>query len=553
MFDCFHLFGRGHIPYRDSKLTRILQPALGGNAKTSIICTIAPEEIHIEETRGTLQFASRAKRITNCVQVNEILTDAALLKRQQLEIEELRKKFQGSHAEVLEQEVLKLRNDLLKYELERGKLETELKEERKSRDQWIQEQRMKFENSSSITFSDCETNDSQGQGSLRHRFTEECNDINSTSQGDIFKSPCLKTAPNAFVARRPKYTTLPDCSPPPDAFSNVADEDMWMKMNNGYVADLDSLQTTPIQKFQSFLTSDTTPVTGRLNEIEKYEREAQELRMQLELANTKINELERKHADEVTLNKQLMGETPEHQQGTQIIQELPLRLSESVENFEDSFEEVLSAMQRFASVGKLSTTKVLSTISEIGTQLFATLEANFTMNRDNEKSSSGNYALMHEQQKVFHERMNNIITSLELSDCSTVEWQERSPLCSCEHKGSVLGGENAYSKEVLNERYESLEKEFLLLKEERDSLLQMFTESSEKLAMVTSQNENTLKDLNTEVQRRKNLEGEIKQFYAAFALRQKSHMSFHSECKTVIEKLRAHTPISVPKSFDCQD
>ncbi|KAI0523598.1 hypothetical protein KFK09_005994 [Dendrobium nobile] len=63
---------RAHIPYRDSKLTRILQPALGGNAKTSIICTVAPEEVHIEETKGTLQFASRAKRITNCAQVNEI-------------------------------------------------------------------------------------------------------------------------------------------------------------------------------------------------------------------------------------------------------------------------------------------------------------------------------------------------------------------------------------------------------------------------------------------------------------------------------------------------
>jgi centromeric protein E len=85
---------RAHIPYRDSKLTRILQPALGGNAKTCIICTIAPEEHHIEESKGTLQFASRAKRITNCAQVNEILTDAALLKRQKLEIEELRMKLQ---------------------------------------------------------------------------------------------------------------------------------------------------------------------------------------------------------------------------------------------------------------------------------------------------------------------------------------------------------------------------------------------------------------------------------------------------------------------------
>lgn len=93
---------------------------------------------------------------------------------------------------------------------------------------------------------------------------EEYNDINSTSQGDIFKSPCLNTAPSAFVAKRSKYSTLPDCSPLPDAFSNVADEDMWLKMNQGYVADLDSLQTTPTRKVQSFPESDTTPVSSYL-------------------------------------------------------------------------------------------------------------------------------------------------------------------------------------------------------------------------------------------------------------------------------------------------
>ncbi|XP_061374259.1 kinesin-like protein KIN-7N [Gastrolobium bilobum] len=537
---------RGHIPYRDSKLTRILQPALGGNAKTSIICTIAPEEIHIEETKGTLQFASRAKRITNCAQVNEILTDAALLKRQQLEIEELRKKLQGSHAEVLEQEILKLRNDMLKYEMERGKLEMELQEERKSRDQWIREQQMKIENSSTKSFSDCGTNGSQGPGSLRHRYTEEDNDINSTSQGDAFKSPCLKTAPNSFVAKRSKYSTLPDYSPLPDSFSNVsnvADEDMWLKMNNGYVADLDSLQITPTRKVHSFPASDTTP--GCISEFEKYEREIQDLRRQLELANEKINELERKQSDEVQSSKQLMGETPEHQQETRLIQELPLRLSKSVENFKDSFEGVLSVMQRFASGGKLSTAKMLSTMSEISAQLFATLEAHFTVNMDGERSSSGNYALIHEQQKVFHARMNNIITSLELSESSITGGQEKSPLCSCKPKGSGVGGEIAYSKEDLNERCENLERELQLLKEERDSLLKKFSESYEK--------ENALKDLNTEVQRRKNLEGEVKQFAAAFACRQKSLLSFHSELKTKFEKLRVQTPISVPKPFGCQD
>lgn len=60
------------------------------------------------------------------------MTDAALLKRQKREIEELRKKLQGSHSENLELEILKLRNEMLKFELESEKLATELEEERKS-------------------------------------------------------------------------------------------------------------------------------------------------------------------------------------------------------------------------------------------------------------------------------------------------------------------------------------------------------------------------------------------------------------------------------------
>ncbi|MCI06254.1 centromere-associated protein E-like, partial [Trifolium medium] len=83
----------------------------------------------------------------------------------------------------------------------------------------------------------------------------------------------------------------PDSSSPlPDAFNNVADEDTWLKMNNGYVANLDSPQTTPTRNFQSLPLSDTTP--GCAIQVEKYEREVQDLRRQLELANEKINELE---------------------------------------------------------------------------------------------------------------------------------------------------------------------------------------------------------------------------------------------------------------------
>ncbi|XP_022147755.1 kinesin-like protein KIN-7O isoform X2 [Momordica charantia] len=142
-----------HVPYRDSKLTRILQPALGGNANTAIICNITLAQIHADETKSTLQFASRALRVTNCAHVNEILTDAALLKRQKREIEELRAKLQGSHSEHLEEEILSLRNTLLKIELERERMALELEEEKKVQSEWekrVQQQAKKIENLSSM-------------------------------------------------------------------------------------------------------------------------------------------------------------------------------------------------------------------------------------------------------------------------------------------------------------------------------------------------------------------------------------------------------------------
>lgn len=82
---------RSHIPYRDSKLTRILQPSLGGNAKTAIICALTPSTAFIEESISTLKFASRAKTIRNKAHINEIISDEVLIKRYCEEIQELKK------------------------------------------------------------------------------------------------------------------------------------------------------------------------------------------------------------------------------------------------------------------------------------------------------------------------------------------------------------------------------------------------------------------------------------------------------------------------------
>ncbi|CAA7391946.1 unnamed protein product [Spirodela intermedia] len=79
----------GHIPYRDSKLTRILQPSLGGNARTAIICTMSPARSHIEQSRNTLLFATCAKEVVTSAQVNVVMSDKALVKHLQRELARL--------------------------------------------------------------------------------------------------------------------------------------------------------------------------------------------------------------------------------------------------------------------------------------------------------------------------------------------------------------------------------------------------------------------------------------------------------------------------------
>jgi len=62
--------GTAHIPYRDSKLTRILQDSLGGNSRTTMIACVSPAESNYEETLGTIKYASRARNIQNKPIVN---------------------------------------------------------------------------------------------------------------------------------------------------------------------------------------------------------------------------------------------------------------------------------------------------------------------------------------------------------------------------------------------------------------------------------------------------------------------------------------------------
>ncbi|KAL3569229.1 hypothetical protein D5086_029119 [Populus alba] len=128
-----------HIPYRDSKLTRLLQSSLSGHGRVSLICTVTPSSSNLEETHNTLKFAHRAKHIEIQAAQNKIIDEKSLIKKYQNEIrclkEELEQLKRGIVTvpqlnDIIEDDIV-----LLKQKLEDGqvKLQSRLEQEEEAK------------------------------------------------------------------------------------------------------------------------------------------------------------------------------------------------------------------------------------------------------------------------------------------------------------------------------------------------------------------------------------------------------------------------------------
>nr|CAB3448144.1 unnamed protein product [Digitaria exilis] len=116
------------VPYRDSKLTRLLQDSLGGNSKTVMIACISPADINAEETINTLKYANRARNIQNKAVVNRDPATAEMQKlRSQLEQLQTELLFSRSGGASLE-ELQLLQKKVSLLELKISELNHELKE-----------------------------------------------------------------------------------------------------------------------------------------------------------------------------------------------------------------------------------------------------------------------------------------------------------------------------------------------------------------------------------------------------------------------------------------
>ncbi|XP_020600098.1 kinesin-like protein KIN-7K, chloroplastic isoform X2 [Phalaenopsis equestris] len=123
-----------HIPYRDSKLTRLLQSSLSGHGLVSLICTVTPASSNMEETHNTLKFASRAKRVEIYASRNRIIDEKSLIKKYQREISNLKQELEqlkrGMLTGVGHEEIMSL-----KQKLEEGqvKMQSRLEEEEEAK------------------------------------------------------------------------------------------------------------------------------------------------------------------------------------------------------------------------------------------------------------------------------------------------------------------------------------------------------------------------------------------------------------------------------------
>ncbi|CAD8085756.1 unnamed protein product [Paramecium primaurelia] len=145
------------IPYRESKITRLLQDSLGGNTLTNIFVNVAPNIYNIDETANSLKFAQRARNITQIVQANSInATDQELVNKLLKEIDYLKQllnmKRKGLNSNDIHFKLMKIQEEnerLRQANLSVNEVEKLMQENRKMREELQKLQSQSHENSES--------------------------------------------------------------------------------------------------------------------------------------------------------------------------------------------------------------------------------------------------------------------------------------------------------------------------------------------------------------------------------------------------------------------
>ena len=164
-----------YIPFRDSKLTRILEQSLGGNSRTSMIITIGPSPTNFQESLSSLLFGTRAMKIQNTTKVNMEIDYKALCSRLQAEVDKLNdgKNINNIEYEKFIEENSMLKAQIDKLSIEKDQLDSLLEELKKGTDDSV----IEFNNEKFVKIKKYYRNKLEKQDQEHKLFTQEVNKL----------------------------------------------------------------------------------------------------------------------------------------------------------------------------------------------------------------------------------------------------------------------------------------------------------------------------------------------------------------------------------------
>ncbi|XP_063665056.1 centromere-associated protein E isoform X14 [Pan troglodytes] len=561
----------GFINYRDSKLTRILQNSLGGNAKTRIICTITP--VSFDETLTALQFASTAKYMKNTPYVNEVSTDEALLKRYRKEIMDLKKQLEEvsleTRAQAMEKDqltqLLEEKDLLQKVQNEKIEnltrmlvtsssltLQQELKDKRKRRVTWCLGKINKMKNSNYADQFNMPTNITTKTHKLSINLLREI-DESVCSESDVF-SNTLDTL--SEIEWNPATKLLNQENIEGELNSLRADYD-------NLVLDYEQLRT---EKEEMELKLKEKNDLDEFEALERKTKKDQEMQLIHEISNLKNlvkhaevynQDLENELSSKVELLREKEDQIKKLQEyiDSQKLENIKMDLSYSLESIEDpkqmkqtlfDAETVALDAKRESAFLRSENLELKEKMKELATtykqmendiQLYQSqLEAKKKMQVDLEK----------ELQSAFNEitKLTSLIDGKVPKDL----------LCNLELEGKITDLQKELNKEV--EENEALREEVILLSElkslpsEVERLRKEIHDKSEELHIITSEKDKLFSEVVHKESRVQSLLEEIGKTKDDLATTQSNykstdqefqnfktlHMDFEQKYKMVLEE-----------------
>lgn len=460
-----------YVPFRDSKLTRLLEDSLGGNSKTSLVVTIGPSSAHVQESLSALQFGQRAMKIENRPEKNIKVDYRAMCSQLQAELDKFN---DGNNMASLEkgqfvEEINNLRAQVEKLTIEKEQMEIELEEFRKGHNDLG-----KFEEMKKAEMHKLQLNFKM---KLEKKDAEHKKLLDQVDEVMVKNEEELKREKNNVLELRNKVTYLTN-------EAKSAKEELEQEKNDRQIRAAQLV--TEIDELKQKLQQEKSKNTELQEEAEKFNKWKQE-------KEAIIVDLTEKNKQKISQQSQeLENLTKEVQKHQSLAEKYKSQLQQKMTEFKETKEKAEKAWEeswknkekQYRDKSKSQEDKLNSLMLQV-TQLE---RENVTLKEDlkNEKENKSLITANFEKQKdTYEEQMNELVAELQSCQRSLAEAKELSEKT-----------QNGLETEKEQRKLESLNaaQELKTQKSKNSKLLKLYKELEANLQAVNAELQQTQKE-----------------------------------------------------------